>query len=71
MGTIDITKLSPEDRLRLLEQLWDSFSATPDAVPVTDSQFEELDRRLDELDREGPAGISWDEVLKRIRNRAL
>lgn len=38
---------------------------------MTDAQNEELDRRLDELDREGAVGISWNEVLDRIRNRAL
>lgn len=71
MGTIDIAKLSLEDRLRLLEQLWDSLCETPEAVPMTDAQREELDRRLDDLDREGPVGIPWDEVLDRIRNRTL
>lgn len=71
MGTIDITKLNPEDRLRLLDEIWDSLCATPEAIPITDAQRDELDRRLDELDREGPVGIPWDEVLHRIRNRAL
>ena len=69
MNTIDIAKLSPEERLELLEQLWDSLS--PEAIPMTDAQTKELDRRLDELDREGPVGIPWNEVLERIRNRAL
>jgi putative addiction module component (TIGR02574 family) len=69
MSAVDIAKLSPEERLELLEQLWDSLS--PEAVRMTDAQTEELDRRLDELDREGPAGIPWHEVLDRIRNRAL
>lgn len=66
MSIIDIAKLSPEERL---EQLWDSLS--PEAVPMTDAQTEELDRRLDDLDREGPVGIPWDEVLDRIRSRRL
>ena len=69
MSTIDIAKLSPEERLELLEQLWDSLSNTPEAVPMTDAQREELDTRLDDLDREGPIGIPWGEVLDRIRNR--
>jgi putative addiction module component (TIGR02574 family) len=71
MGTPDIAKLSPEARLRLLEQVWDSLCDTPEAIPVTQAQREELDRRLDDLEREGPVGIPWDEVLQRIRNRAL
>ena len=69
MSTVDIAKLSPEEPLELLEELWDSLS--PEAIPMTDAQTEELDRRLDELDREGPVGIPWNEVLDRIRNRAL
>ena len=61
---IDIAKLSPEERLELLEQLWDSLA--PETIPMTDAQKEELDRRLDELDREGPVGLPWNEVLGRV-----
>ena len=71
MATIDISSLSPEERLRLLEQLWESLSATPEAIPLTNAQREELDRRLNELDRDGPGGIPWEEVLHRIRSHAL
>ena len=69
MSTIDIATLSPRERLELLEKLWDSLS--PETIAMTDAQTKELDRRLDELDREGPVGIPWNEVLDRIRNRAL
>jgi putative addiction module component (TIGR02574 family) len=70
MDAIDIASLSPEQRLELLEQIWDSLASTPDAVPVTSAQGEELSRRLDELDHEGPLGIPWDEVLRRIRRQS-
>ena len=69
MSTIDIAKLSPNERLELLEELWNSLS--PEAIAMTDAQTKELDRRLDDLDREGPVRIPWNEVLDRIRNRAL
>ena len=69
MAAIDIGALSHEERLQLLEQLWESLSATPEATPLTGAQHQELDRRLDELDRDGPAGIPWEEVLQRIRSR--
>ena len=71
MNTIDIVKLNSAEQLDLLEQLWDSLSAAPDALPLTHVQREELDRRLDALDREGPSGIPWDEVMQRIRGRSL
>jgi putative addiction module component (TIGR02574 family) len=66
---VDIASLNPEERLNLLEELWDSLAATPDAVPLTPAQRAELDRRLDDLDAEGPVGIPWDEVLSPIRSR--
>jgi putative addiction module component (TIGR02574 family) len=66
---VDIAALTPEERLSLLEQLWNSLAATPEAVPLTKSQRAELDRRLDDLELEGPVGIPWDEVLSRIRSR--
>ena len=71
MSTIDIAKLNPAERLDLLEQLWDSLSAAPDALPLTRAQRGELDRRIDALDSEGPSGIPWDEVMQRIRRRSL
>jgi putative addiction module component (TIGR02574 family) len=70
MATIDIASLTFEERLRLLDELWESLSRTPEAIPLTDAQREELNRRLDEIDREGPAGIPLDDVLGRIRGRA-
>jgi putative addiction module component (TIGR02574 family) len=66
---LDIASLTPEERLGLLEELWDSLAAAPGAVPLTEAQRAELDRRLDDLDREGPVGIPWEEVLNRIRSR--
>jgi putative addiction module component (TIGR02574 family) len=68
MPSIEIGDLSPEERLRLIEQLWDSIAETPEAVPLTEAQRDEMDRRLDELDQEGPGGIPWAEVDQRIRN---
>ena len=67
---LDFAKLSAEERLRLIEQLWDSLSDSPDAVPMTARQREELDRRLDDMEREPiPDGIPWDEVVRQLRAR--
>jgi len=66
---INIDDLNPEERLRLIEELWESLSQSPGAVPLTDAQREELDRRLDDLERSGPEGIPWEEVLQQIRSR--
>lgn len=70
MGSIDIAQLSPEEQLSLMDQIWENLSRSPDAFLLTAAQREELDRRLDNLDREGPSGIPWDEMIHRIRSRA-
>lgn len=57
---MDIERLSPAERLDLIERLWDSLSE--DDVPVTDAQRRELERRLDALDREGPIGVPWEQL---------
>lgn len=67
---IRVDELSTEDRLRLLEELWDSLSSDPSAVPLTSAQRQELDRRLDEVEQGKTDGIPWDEVVRQIRSRA-
>ncbi len=70
MARLPIAALSTREGLQLLEERWESLCATPEAIPLTEAQREELDRRLDGLDREGLVGIPWEDVLRRIRGRA-
>ena len=65
----NIDDLSQEERLTLLEQLWDSLTSDPGAVPFTPAQRAELDHRLDEIDRGYVDGIPWEEVVRQIRGR--
>ena len=67
---VDIEKLSHEEQLRLLEQLWESLVKSPQEIHLADGRREELDRRLDNLDRQGPVGIPWEEVLSRVLSRS-
>jgi putative addiction module component (TIGR02574 family) len=69
-SALNISEMSPEERLRLIEELWDSLNETPGTVPLTTAQREELDRRLDDLERSGPEGIPWDQVLQQIRSQS-
>ena len=70
---VRIESLSKDERLDLLERLWDSLSATPDEVPVTQAQRAELDRRSAALDRDvekrRALGVPWDEVVRQLRAR--
>lgn len=67
---INLDNLSPDQRLRLIEELWESLSKDPGNVPLTVRQRDELDWRLDEIESGQAEGIPWDDVLRRIRRRA-
>jgi putative addiction module component (TIGR02574 family) len=58
-------RLPVEDRLKLIEDLWDSLAS--EDVPVPDWHKEELDRRLDNP-APGP-GQTWDEVRAKLPDR--
>jgi len=64
---VEILALPVADRVRLVEAIWDSISAVPEALPLTDWQRQELDRRLAELESDPEAGASLEEVFARIR----
>lgn len=55
--------LPPEERLRLLEDIWDSIADVA-SVPVPPWHIAELDRRLD--DPGGEATMSWDQIQPRL-----
>ena len=41
-----LKELPIEERIRLVEDLWDSIAADQNAIRLTDAQKEELERRL-------------------------
>ena len=68
LPAIDLDGLTTDERLELIGKVWDSLGAEASTMPLTPSQRDELDQRLDELDREGPTGSTWDETIARIRS---
>ena len=68
-SAVDVSVMSDEERLDRLDRLWESMGRDPRALPLSAAQREELDRRLDDLEAEGPVGISWNEVVAQIRAR--
>lgn len=63
----EILALQTEERVRLVEVIWDSILAVPEALPLSDGQKEELDRCLAELEAAPDAGSTVQEVFARLR----
>lgn len=70
LGKTDILRLSVAERIQLAEDIWDSVAEVPEAVPLTDEQRAELDRRLEEYHQNPDAGSPWEVVRERIRSQA-
>jgi putative addiction module component (TIGR02574 family) len=64
-----ILRLSVEDRIQLVEAIWDSISEHPDSLPITDAQREELDRRLAEHRRNPQDARPWSEVRDSLSSK--
>lgn len=64
-----IFDLSPSEKLQLVEDLWDDLAATPEAIPIHDWQKQELAKRRTNLANHPAAGLSWEEVKRRVRRR--
>ncbi len=57
----DVKRLSPEERIELAEELWDSLAE--EDIVLTPEQLEELEQRRARLERDGPRGRPWRDVL--------
>jgi len=62
----ELRALPVAERLKLIEDLWDSIAADPSGLPLPDWHRAEIDRRLDALDKGASVGAPWEEVRRRI-----
>jgi putative addiction module component (TIGR02574 family) len=58
---------SAEDRLRLLEAVWDRLDATSESDSLTRDQEQDLKRRLEAYRDDPKAGSPWEEVKARLQ----
>jgi len=72
MGTVslsEVLELGVPERIRLAQAIWDSIAQDPDAVPLSEADKAELDRRLDAHGRDPKAGLPWPEVKAKLLGR--
>ena len=70
LGKFDILSLSISERIQLVEDIWDSIAEAPEAIPLTEKDKAELDRRLDAYHSNPDEGSPWDIVRERLRKKA-
>ena len=66
LSVAESLELPVAERIRLIELIWDSIAAVPEAVPVSEELKAELDRRLAEFEANPGGGSPWEEVREHI-----
>ena len=64
-----LQELPLDERIKLVEDIWDSIAADQQALPLTPEQRAELDRRLDAFEADKDRGQPVDEVIAEIRRQ--
>jgi putative addiction module component (TIGR02574 family) len=65
----DILSLSVAERIELIGDLWDSLAETPEAIPLTEAQKAELERRREAYRKDPSTALPWSVVRDRIGKR--
>jgi putative addiction module component (TIGR02574 family) len=66
IDTEELREMSVEDRLQLLDAVWDSFDGDPLDLPLPESHKRELDRRMAYEEANSNSGVSWETVKNRL-----
>ncbi len=67
LKSLGIDRLGVDERLALIEELWESIATTP--VPLTDEQRAELDRRLADHQANPDDVVPWEDVKSSLDRR--
>jgi putative addiction module component (TIGR02574 family) len=61
-----INQLSKNEKLLLVEALWDSIAEDPSNIELPESHKKEIQSRLDTLEEDSKSAISWDSFVKQF-----
>jgi putative addiction module component (TIGR02574 family) len=64
----EILGLPVQERIRLVELIWESVAAVPEAVEITPAMKIELEKRLQEFEANPEAGYSWEQVKSHLQS---
>ncbi len=62
-----ILELPVHERIRVVELIWESIAAVPDALPESPALKAELELELSKFEANPESGFSWEEVKSQAR----
>ena len=70
ISVADILELPVQERIQLVEVIWESIAAFPEAIEVSPELKTELQARLADFERHPEACYSWDKVPAHLKSGA-
>lgn len=64
----EILSLPAEERLRIVEVIWDSIASESTSIPVSDKQRREIEARIAEHERDPSRAIPWEVARRQLRD---
>ncbi|MDZ7736641.1 MAG: addiction module protein [Gammaproteobacteria bacterium] len=58
----ELVELPVQERIRLVEALWDTIAEQPESIELTPAERRELDRRMEAYLKNPSEGTPWPEV---------
>lgn len=65
----EIKSMNIEERIRLVQAIWDSIADEQDLPDLGDAQKEELDRRIAELEANPDNVLTWEQIKAHVRGQ--
>ncbi|MEM7715893.1 MAG: addiction module protein [Cyanobacteria bacterium P01_A01_bin.68] len=65
----EIVTLKVEDRIRLVQAIWDSIAAEEAYPKLTEEEKQEIDNRIAESDANPDNVMTWEEIKDSIRRK--
>ena len=69
LKSLGIDRLSIDEQLQLVEDIWDEIASTVESRDIPQSHKDELDRREAAYQTDPEAGSSWKDVKARLAQR--
>jgi putative addiction module component (TIGR02574 family) len=65
----EIAALSIDDRIHVVQEIWDGIAAERVYPDLNESQKREIDRRIEESDLNPEDTLTWEEVKRAIKGK--
>lgn len=62
----DVLELSVAERIQFVQDVWDTIASVPQSMELSAEQKQEIDRRVESLDRNPESAIPWDQLKARL-----